>query len=340
MIEPNYRGTKRRLDARNEAFEKLLAEIRGVDELSTKCLLDTEHLSLSELKLIFKIAKAFKEEFTSRPIKNIPLLNGKSVINIFDKKDTTSIAYELAAKQFDADLINFFAEDENLPSTVQSIDALNADLIIIKSRSSGSAQKASKKANCSVINAGDGIHANPAAALADLYTIHEKKGRVAGQKVLLVGDCLNSQAALSLIKVLIKMKADARLCAPPTLIPPDVENLGIRIYHDLDRAVKDADVIYVLGIGKEAVEKNLVPSIKEYLRFFGVSTQRLKLAKPDTILMQEGAVRKMIGVQEETLSSEQSAAAQQVNNLLVLSMTLLYLLLKKDVEPKLQRRLR
>src|SRR4026209_1951564 len=246
-----------------------------------KHLLDIESLSADEITLVLDTARAFKA-VGERAIKKVPALRGKTVVNLFIEPSTrTRISFELAAIRLSADVINFTAEasslkkGETLKDTARNLEALNADIIIIRHSATGAPHFLSRFLRGSVVNAGDGAHEHPTQALLDTFTIREKKGRIAGLKVTILGDILYSRVARSNIWALNKLGAEVTLCGPSTLVPKIFEQMGCRVTYDVEDAIRDADIIHLLRIQHERQRKTMFPSINEYTTLFGLNKARL-----------------------------------------------------------------
>src|SRR5687768_4340103 len=256
-----------------------------------KHLLDIESLTAEEITTVLETAKAFKA-VGERAIKKVPALRGKTVVNLFIEPSTrTRISFELAAIRLSADVINFTAEasslkkGETLKDTARNLEALNADIIIIRHSATGAAHFLSRFLKGSVVNAGDGAHEHPTQALLDVYTIREKKGRVAGLNVTILGDILYSRVARSNIWALLKLGANVTLCGPSTLVPRVFEQMGCKVTYNVDEAIAEADIINLLRIQHERQRKTMFPSIGEYTTLFGLTKARLTKTKPDVLIM-------------------------------------------------------
>jgi aspartate carbamoyltransferase catalytic subunit len=296
-----------------------------------KHLLDIESLSAAEINTILDTARVFKS-VGERAIKKVPALRGKTVINLFVEPSTrTRTSFELAAIRLSADVINFTAEassfkkGETLKDTARNLEALNADIIIIRHSSAGAPHFLSRFLKASVINAGDGAHAHPTQALLDVFTMQEKKGRVAGLNVTILGDILYSRVARSNIWALLKLGANVTLCGPATLVPRVFEKMGCRVTHNLDDAIAGADIINLLRIQHERQRKAMFPSINEYTALYGVNRARLARAKPDVVLMHPGPINRGVEIDSETADGEKSVILEQVTNGLAVRMAVLYL---------------
>ena len=297
-----------------------------------KHLLGLEDLSKDEILTILENARGFKSIFT-RSVKKVPALRGKTVINLFYEPSTrTRISFELAAKRLSADVINFSVstssvkKGESLLDTIRTIESLAADIIVIRHKDPGTPHILSRQVKSSIVNAGDGAHEHPTQALLDLYTILEKKGKIEGLKVVIVGDILHSRVARSNIWGLKKLGAHVNIVGPPTLIPTSFKKYGIEIHYNLEEALKDADVINILRIQFERQTSGLLPSIREYKQLYGITMERLKVAKPDVLIMHPGPTNRGIEISEEVQDSEHSAILEQVTNGVAIRMAVLYLI--------------
>jgi aspartate carbamoyltransferase catalytic subunit len=294
-------------------------------------LLDIESLSADEIRLILDTAKAFKEVST-RPIKKVPVLRGKTVINLFIEPSTrTRTSFELAAIRLSADVINFNAEassfrkGETLRDTVRNLEALNADIFIIRHSAAGAPHFIARFLKGSVVNAGDGAHEHPTQALLDVFTMLEKKGRIEGLNVTILGDILYSRVARSNIWALTKLGANVTLCGPSTLVPKEFEKMGCRVTYNIDEAIANADVINLLRIQHERQRKTMFPSINEYSSLFGLNYERLAKTKPDALIMHPGPINRGVEIVSEIADCERSVILEQVTNGLAVRMAVLFL---------------
>ena len=297
-----------------------------------KHLLDIESLSADELRLVLDTARGFKA-VGERAIKKVPALRGKTVINLFVEPSTrTRTSFELAAIRLSADVINFTAEassfkkGETLKDTARNLEALNADIIIIRHSAAGAPHFLSRVLKSSVVNAGDGAHEHPTQALLDAFTILERKGRIAGLKVTILGDILYSRVARSDIWALTKLGAQVTLCGPPTLVPRTFEQMGCRVTYDLDDAIRDADIINLLRIQHERQRKAMFPGLGEYTSLYGLNRARLARTKPDVLLMHPGPINRGVEIDSESADGERSVILEQVTNGLAVRMAVLYLI--------------
>jgi aspartate carbamoyltransferase catalytic subunit len=305
-----------------------------------KHLLDIESLSAAELTLILDTAATFKA-VGKRAIKKVPALRGKTVVNLFVEPSTrTRISFELAAQRLSADIVNFSAEassfkkGETLKDTALNLQALNADFIIIRHSASGAPHFLSRVLDAHVINAGDGAHEHPTQALLDAFTIREKKGRIAGLKVTILGDILYSRVARSDIWGLTKLGAEVTLCGPSTLVPKTFERMGCRVTHDVDEAIRDADIINLLRIQHERQRKTMFPSIGEYTQLFGLNKERLAKTKPDALIMHPGPINRGVEIDSEIADCGRSVILEQVTNGLAVRMAVLFLVNGGSMPPE------
>ena len=298
-----------------------------------KDLLGIEELSAEEINFILDTAVSFRE-ILERPIKKVPTLRGKTVVNLFFEPSTrTRMSFELAAKRLNADVLNFSASSssilkgETLLDTARNILAMKVDCFVIRHSASGTPHIVAKNLSIPVINAGDGAHEHPTQALLDLYTIRERKGRIKGLRIAIVGDISHSRVARSNIWGLSKLQAEVRLCAPPTLIPPRVEETGTQVFFSLEKAIKNVDIIMMLRIQKERDKESLVPSNAEYREFFSLTEERIKMAKDDVLIMHPGPVNRGIELPTVLADGRRSIILDQVTNGVAVRMAILYLLL-------------
>ncbi len=294
-------------------------------------LLDIESLTAEEINTVLDTATAFKA-VGARAIKKVPALRGKTVINLFVEPSTrTRISFELAAQRLSADVINFSAEasslkkGETLKDTARNLEALNADIIIIRHSATGAPHFLSRFLKSSVVNAGDGAHEHPTQALLDTFTIREKKGKIEGLNVTILGDILYSRVARSNIWALLKLGANVTLCGPSTLVPKVFEKMGCKVTWNLDEGVKNADVVNLLRIQHERQRKAMFPSIGEYTSLFGINKVRFKRLKPDVMIMHPGPINRGVEIDSQVADCDQSVILQQVTNGLAVRMAVLFL---------------
>jgi aspartate carbamoyltransferase catalytic subunit len=296
-----------------------------------KHLLDIESLTVAEIDIVHATARAFKA-VGERAIKKVPALRGKTVVNLFIEPSTrTRISFELAALRLTADIINFSAESsslkkgETLKDTARILEALNADIIIIRHSATGAAHFLARFLRGSVINAGDGAHEHPTQALLDTFTILEKKGKIAGLNVTILGDILYSRVARSNIWALLKLGANVTLCGPSTLVPRVFEQMGCRVTYNVDEAIAGADVINLLRIQHERQRQTMFPSLAEYTNLFGLTKARFANTKPDVLIMHPGPINRGVEINSEVADGERSVVLEQVTNGLAVRMAVLFL---------------
>ncbi len=298
----------------------------------SKDLLTIEELSTSEIQTILDTASSFKE-VSERSVKKVPALRGRTVVLFFHEPSTrTRISFELAAKRLSADILNVQAassslvKGETLIDTLKTLESMTIDAIVVRHKCSGVPLMLANATKASVINAGDGAHEHPTQSLLDMYTINEHKGKIAGLTVTIIGDITHSRVARSNIHGLIKMGAKVRVCAPPTLLPAGIEKMGVTVFHDLDKALEGTDVVYVLRLQLERQKKNLFPTIREYSMLYSVTSDRLKRAKKDAIVMHPGPMNRGVEISSGVADGPASVIDDQVTNGVAVRMAALYLL--------------
>ena len=296
-----------------------------------KDLLGLRELSAEEITFILDTADAFKQVGT-REIKKVPALRGKTLVNFFIEPSTrTRTSFELAAVRLSADVINISAtasslsKGETLKDTARNLEALHADILVLRHSSAGSAQFLADRLATSVINAGDGAHEHPTQGLLDIYTIREKCGKIDGLHVVIVGDILFSRVARSNIFGLLKLGARITLVGPSTLVPRELEKLGVKVSHKIDEVLPQADVVNLLRIQHERQRKEYFPSSGEYTRFFGLTKERAGRLKPDCLIMHPGPINRGVEIDSEVADGLQSVILDQVTNGLAVRMAVLYL---------------
>lgn len=298
-----------------------------------KDLLDVETLTAEEINHILQTAKPMKEILT-RPIKKLPTLRGKSVVLLFYESSTrTRTSFETAAKILGADTTNFtvaqssITKGESLLDTAKTIQAMNVDMVIVRHASSGAAEFLADTLEASVINGGDGQHAHPTQALLDFFTIKERIGEIKGKKIVIVGDILHSRVARSNVLGLKKLGAEITLVGPPTLLPPEMGYLSIKLSHNLDNELPGADVVMALRLQLERQQSGLFPSIREYSKLYGLNKERIKKTGKDTIIMHPGPMNRGVEIASDLADSVQSVIEEQVTNGVAVRMALIYLLI-------------
>ncbi len=302
-------------------------------KLGKKDILGIRDMSVDEINTILETAESFLEVST-RDIKKVPTLRGKSVINLFYEASTrTRTSFEIAGKRLSADTINISAstssvvKGETLIDTARNLEAMNPDIIVIRHSAAGAPHLLASLLKQSIINAGDGAHEHPSQALLDMMTIKKKKGRISGLKIALVGDILHSRVARSNIFGLSKMGADVVVAGPATMMPRDIEQMGVRAYTKIEDAIKDADVIMMLRIQLERQKQNIFPSLREYAHHYCLNTRNLKLAKEDVIVMHPGPTNRGVEISPDVADDpKHSVILDQVTNGVAVRMALLYLL--------------
>jgi aspartate carbamoyltransferase catalytic subunit len=307
-------------------------EIPAVTSLRRKDLLGIADLAPDEITLVLETAEAMKE-IGSRPIKKVPALRGKTVVNLFFEPSTrTRTSFEIAEKRLSADTLNIaiasssVVKGETLADTALNLEAMQPDMIVLRHSSSGACHLLSRICRSAIINAGDGMHEHPTQALLDAFTIRERKKRLQGLKVAIVGDLLHSRVLRSNIHLLTKMGADVWVCGPPTLIPTDIARFGVRATSRVEEAVADADVIMLLRIQLERMEGAFFPSLREYYNVFGMTEARMRLAKPDVMIMHPGPMNRGVEIASEVADGPYSVILDQVANGVAVRMAVLYLL--------------
>jgi aspartate carbamoyltransferase catalytic subunit len=305
---------------------------RQVTALRRKDLLGIEDLSSEEIGLILDTAEAMKE-IGSRPIKKVPALRGKTVVNLFFEPSTrTRTSFEIAEKRLSADTLNIaigsssVVKGETLVDTALTLEAMSPDMIVLRHQSSGACHLLSRICKSAIINAGDGTHEHPTQALLDAFTIRERKKRLAGLKVAIVGDLLHSRVLRSNLHLLTKMGAEIWVCAPPTLVPRDMRRFGVVVTSVVEDAVRDADVVMLLRIQLERMEGAYFSSLREYATVFGMTEERLRLAKPDVMIMHPGPMNRGVEISSEVADGPYSVILDQVSNGVAVRMAVLYLL--------------
>jgi len=300
--------------------------------LNNKDLLGIKELSVEEITLILETAAGFKDVL-GRDIKKVPALRGKTTVNLFFEPSTrTRTSFELAAKRLSTDVINFSVptssviKGESLIDTALTVQALGADFIIIRHASSGVPHLLAKNLNASVINAGDGTNEHPTQALLDAFTIQEKKGKIAGLEIAIVGDIMHSRVAKSNIYCLTALGANVRLIGPPTLIPENLKAMGVSLFHNMEDGLKGVDVLIMLRIQTERQGKGFFPSTDEYSKNWGLTPERLSLAKEDVIVMHPGPMNRGIEIVSEIADGPRSVILEQVTNGIAVRMSVMYLL--------------
>lgn len=300
--------------------------------LSSRHLLGLQGVPKEDIQTILDTATTFREVL-ERPIKRVPTLQGKTVVNLFYESSTrTRISFELAEKRLSADAINFsvaassVSKGETLKDTIRNIEAMKVDMVVVRHSCAGTPQFLTKVCDSNIINAGDGIHEHPTQALLDMYSIREKLGKIEGLKVCIIGDIAHSRVALSNIFGLRTMGAKVSVCGPSTMIPKYIDNLGVDVIYNIDEAIKENDVIIVLRIQLERKAREYFPSIREYARYFGIDQERLDKAGKDILIMHPGPINRGVELSSEVADGLNQIILRQVTNGVAVRMAVLYLL--------------
>lgn len=296
-----------------------------------KDLLDLQGLSAEEINLILDTAVSFKE-ISTREVKKVPTLRGKTVAHLFFEPSTrTRTSFELAAKRLSADTVGISGstssvlKGETIKDTVRNIEAMKVDIIVMRHGASGASHSLAQAVAACVINAGDGSHEHPTQGLLDIFTIREKKGKIQGLNVSIIGDIAHSRVARSNIWGLKALGANVTVCGPSTLMPREIEKTGIRVTHNLDQAIKAADVLNVLRIQLERQRENLLTSLREYIINFGINQERVKQAKKDLLILHPGPINRGVELTPDVADGKYSVILDQVTNGLAIRMAVLYL---------------
>jgi aspartate carbamoyltransferase catalytic subunit len=296
-----------------------------------KHILGTEQLTREDIQMILDTADSFKE-ISTREIKKVPTLRGKTIVNLFYEASTrTRTSFEIAGKRLSADTINITASSssvvkgETLEDTARNIEAMKPDIIVMRHAASGAPHYLAKRLDCSVINAGDGAHEHPSQALLDLLTIRQHKGRLEGLTVAIVGDITHSRVARSNLYAMKKMGMKVRLAGPGTMVPPGIERLGAEVHTNINDAIKGADVVMMLRIQLERQGKTLLPTLREYARFYGLNPNNLQLAGKEAIIMHPGPMNRGVEISSFVADGPRSVILDQVENGVAVRMALLYL---------------
>ncbi len=296
-----------------------------------KDLLDIQSLSVRDINMILDTAEGMKE-ISKRPVKKVPTLRGKTIVLFFQEPSTrTKLSFDIAAKRLSADTISIssgsssIAKGETLIDTAKNLESMNPDIIVIRHPSSGAAELISRRVKASVVNAGDGLHAHPTQALLDMMSVREKKGRIEGLNISIIGDIAHSRVARSNIEGFTKMGATVTVAAPPTMIPKGIETLGCKVAPDIESCIENTDVVMMLRIQKERQETILFPTEREYSMLFGLNSNRLKGAKRDVLVMHPGPMNRGVEISNDVADGEYSIILEQVTNGVALRMAVFYL---------------
>jgi aspartate carbamoyltransferase catalytic subunit len=310
----------------NPAEPKSPAALRG------RHLLGIADLSPEEIGLILDTSEAMKE-VGSRAIKKVPTLRGRTVVNLFFEPSTrTRTSFEIAEKRLSADTLSVaaagssVAKGETLADTARNLEAMSPDIIVLRHSASGACHLLARICRSRIVNAGDGMHEHPTQALLDAFTIRERKGRIAGLKIAIVGDLLHSRVLRSNLILLQKLGAEVWVAAPATLMPPGIDRFGVRATTRIGEAVEGADVVMMLRIQQERMTGHFFPSTREYFRLFGMTEERLRRAAPDVIIMHPGPMNRGVEIASEVADGPYSVILDQVANGVAVRMAVLYLL--------------
>lgn len=304
--------------------------------LTSNHLLGLYDVPQEDIQTILDTAKTFREVL-DRQIKKVPTLQGKTIVNLFFENSTrTRLSFELAEKRLSADTINFSTSNssvkkgETFKDTVRNIMSMKVDMIVCRHESAGVPQYLTKITNANVINAGDGRHEHPTQALLDMYSMQEKKGSLNKLKVCIIGDIAHSRVALSNIFGLKKMGAEVSVCGPRTMIPTGIEQFGVKVYHDVDKAIAENDVINVLRIQLERKAGNNIPSLREYHNYFGITAERIEKNNPGILILHPGPINRGVEITSEVADGPYQIILDQVTNGVAVRMAILYLLGTKN----------
>ena len=306
-----------------------------MESLSVDNLIGIKNLNINDIKLIFKTADNFKE-IINRPIKKVPSLRDITIANLFFENSTrTKLSFELAEKRLSADILNFSASQsslkkgESLIDTINNILSMKVDMIVIRHPNAGVPEYISTKVDATIINAGDGAHEHPTQALLDSYSIRESLGEIKNKNILIVGDVIHSRVALSNIFALKMQGANVKLCGPNSLMPKYIDKLGIEIINNFDDALQWCDVVNMLRIQNERMNKSFFPSIREYVKLYGLNYERLSKLNRDIIIMHPGPINRGVELTSEIADSKNSIILNQVENGVAIRMAVIYLLAKQ-----------
>jgi aspartate carbamoyltransferase catalytic subunit len=323
--EPVSRGSVQEAAERRKAGGQLA-------NLAQRHLLGIQGMKAEEIELILDTARAFAEVST-RPIKKVPTLRGKTVVNFFMEPSTrTRSSFEIAEKRLSADTLNFapssssVSKGESLLDTARNLEAMAPDMIVIRHRAAGSPHFLARHCRSNIVNAGDGIHEHPTQALLDAFTIRERKGRIRGLRIAIIGDLTHSRVLRSNLFLLLSMGAEIVACGPPTLIPRGLDQLGVDVTCRLESALEGADVVMMLRIQRERQQGGAFPSAREYYNLFGLTEERVRLAKPDAIIMHPGPINRGVEIDSAVADGPYSVILEQVTNGVAVRMAVLYLL--------------
>ena len=306
-----------------------------MESLSVENLIGIKNLNINDIRLIFKTADNFKE-IINRPIKKVPSLRDITIANLFFENSTrTKLSFELAEKRLSADVLNFSASQsslkkgESLMDTINNILSMKVDMIVIRHPNAGVPEFISTKVDATIINAGDGAHEHPTQALLDSYSIREKLGEIRNKNILIVGDIIHSRVALSNIFALKMQGANVKLCGPNSLMPKYIEKLGVEVINNFDEALKWCDVVNMLRIQNERMNNSFFPSLREYVKLYGLNNDRLNKLSREIIVMHPGPINRGVELTSEIADSKNSIILDQVENGVAIRMAVIYLLAKQ-----------
>ena len=306
-----------------------------MESLSVENLIGIKNLNINDIRLIFKTADNFKE-IINRPIKKVPSLRDITIANLFFENSTrTKLSFELAEKRLSADILNFSASQsslkkgESLIDTINNILSMKVDMIVIRHPNAGVPEFISTKVDATIINAGDGAHEHPTQALLDSYSIREKLGEIRNKNILIVGDIIHSRVALSNIFALKMQGANVKLCGPNSLIPKYIEKLGVEVINNFDEALEWCDVVNMLRIQNERMNRSFFPSVREYVKSYGLNNDRLNKLSREIIVMHPGPINRGVELTSEIADSKNSIILDQVENGVAIRMAVIYLLAKQ-----------
>ncbi len=304
--------------------------------LQHKHLIDINEYSVEEITEILDTAESFKE-VNDRTIKKLPTLRGRTIINLFLEPSTrTRTSFEIAGKRMSADVINFSASSsstkkgETLADTGETLDAMDADLVVVRSKQEGAPRLLARHVSAHIVNGGDGKHQHPTQALLDAFTIRRHRGSFEGLKVGIIGDIAHSRVVGSLVPLLVKLGAEVIVIGPPTLMPSRPDILGCAHSYTLDDVLPELDVVYTLRIQMERLEGAPIPSLREYQMLYGIGHDRLQMLKPDTLIMHPGPINRGVELTAEAADSDHAVILNQVNSGVAVRMAVMYLLLGGD----------
>lgn len=300
--------------------------------LSSRHLLGLETTPKDDIKLILDTATTFKEVL-ERPIKRVPTLQGKTVVNLFYENSTrTRISFELAEKRLSADAVNFsvstssVSKGETFKDTIRNIEAMKIDMVVVRHAAAGTPLYLTQLCDAHIINAGDGIHEHPTQGLLDMYSIREKLGKLDGVKVCIVGDIAHSRVALSNIFGLKTIGAEVSVCGPATMIPRNIKDLGVKVFYNIDEAIQENDVLNILRIQLERKAGSNFPTLREYHASYGITNERLEKNGKDILLLHPGPINRGVEISSEVADGSHQIILQQVTNGVAIRMAVLYLL--------------